>query len=178
MNVIKGVHESIIRGGQFPENDLVSAATGGWWVSGENSGVIDSLDTTYSGLITVDLGINCYIYNEDTQYDCLIQGSVPILGWHYGDDTEYTCYISGAVYTPEVNFTGSPQLGVRPLTVVFTDTTSYPAGFSGVWRQWNFGDPYGSDNILAGSGMYETVTHVYPINGRYSVTLQVKMCKI
>jgi len=137
MTVTPGSHKSIIRGGQWPENDLVAAASAGWWVT---------LGTYTAELIC-----------EDNTYDCVI---------------------SGSVYVPEINFVGTPVRGVSPLVVNFTDTTTYPVGFSGVWRSWNFGDPYGTNNILSGSGLYETTQHVYPTNGRYNVTIQVKMCKI
>lgn len=142
------------------------------------SGFLDAVDSLYSGYIEAELGYNCQVYNDDVPYECYIQGSGPITALHYGDDIEYICYISGSIIEPDINFVGNPRIGIKPMYVTFTDTTTYPVGYSGVWRSWNFGDPYGNDNILQGSGLYKTVNHIYPINGVYNVSLQVKMCKI
>ncbi len=66
------------------------------------------------------------------------------------------------VYTPaHANFTAAPLSGTRPLTVVFTNTST--GDFTNSW--WNFGD--GLTSTLT------SPTHGYTATGSYTVTLTI-----
>ncbi|MDO8840877.1 PKD domain-containing protein [Methanocalculus sp.] len=79
-----------------------------------------------------------------------------------GSDTETkTGYITVSVpgAPPVANFTGTPTSGTRPLSVVFTDTsTGSPISWS-----WSFGD--GNTSIA------QNPTHTYVAAGTYTVSL-------
>jgi PKD repeat protein len=65
---------------------------------------------------------------------------------------------------PTAGFVASPLLGIRPLTVTFTNTsTTTPPGDPTVNYQWDFGD--------AVTGAWEDPTHVYTVAGTYTVSL-------
>jgi gliding motility-associated-like protein len=68
---------------------------------------------------------------------------------------------------PTVAFSGTPLTGCNPLTVNFTDQSTTNAGFSITNRSWDFGD--GGTSSTSGA----TTSHVYPVIGKYTVTLTV-----
>lgn len=73
-----------------------------------------------------------------------------------------TNYITVTLPTvPVANFTGTPAAGYRPLTVVFTDTsTNTPTTWS-----WNFGDLSSTNSTL------QNPVHGYTTAGTYTVVL-------
>jgi PKD repeat protein len=79
-----------------------------------------------------------------------------------GSDTRTrTAYITVNPIPPGADFTWSPSSGDRPLTVVFTDTSS---GSPTAWS-WNFGDGVNTTT--------QNPSHTYSTAGTYSVTLTV-----
>ena len=77
-----------------------------------------------------------------------------------GTDTlTRTNYISVSEAPPTANFTGTPTVGTRPLTVSFTNTTT---GVATSWS-WSFGD--------TGTSNQQNPTHTYSLSGTYTVSL-------
>ena len=78
-----------------------------------------------------------------------------------GSDTETkVSYITVSEQPPIANFSGTPLVGVAPLTVSFTNTTT---GGPVTSRLWDFGD--------SGTSTAVNPTHVYLSPGTYTVTL-------
>jgi serine protease len=81
----------------------------------------------------------------------------------YGSDSEtktgYIVVSTAPTYPPVANFSGTPTSGNIPLTVTFTDLSTYnPTSWS-----WNFGD--------GGTSTAQNPTHTYTSAGTYTVTL-------
>jgi PKD repeat protein len=72
---------------------------------------------------------------------------------------------AGGNEQPHAGFTASPEVGVAPLTVDFTDASSDPDG-DALARTWSFGDGTSQNAGL-------TPTHTYDEPGSYTVTLVV-----
>ena len=93
----------------------------------------------------------------------------PLAGGNYADTVQF---VSGAdlinvpvtgvaMAVPVADFTGTPGVGIAPLSVTFTDTSS--GGITGRW--WDFGDGTTTNTTAA------TVPHTYQRAGRWTVTL-------
>ena len=93
----------------------------------------------------------------------------PLTGSNYTDIVQFVSgseifnvSVTGMGMTvPVADFTGTPRVGITPLTVTFTDTSS--GGTTN--RLWNFGDGT-TTNTAAG-----TVQHTFTSTGRWTVTL-------
>jgi PKD repeat protein len=119
-----------------------------------------------------------YVYGEDVSVAPAIPGmragetvafyvngcpaaAAPALVWA-GDKDSHRADLSAVCTPPPVaSFTLSPSSGTRPLTVVFTDTST---GSITAWS-WAFGD--------GGASAVRHPTHTYTSAGAYTVTLTV-----
>lgn len=72
--------------------------------------------------------------------------------------------VTGAATGPTASFTAAPLIGVKPLAVKFTDTSTPGSAGITAWA-WDFGNGKTSDT--------RNPTHTYDISGTYTVTLEV-----
>jgi PKD repeat protein len=82
----------------------------------------------------------------------------------FGSDVSTVTKIKAGV-KPVASFDASPQNGDAPLTVVFNDTSTTPAGILDSWN-WSFGDGNFSSS--------QNATYTYDSAGTYQVKLKVK----
>jgi len=137
------------------DTSLIGAIQSYTWYFGDGTSVVDTdLVTTHfyqtNGIFNVKLVLTDTLGCKDT-----------IIKQNY-------IHVGG----PIVNFVGSPTIGCKPLTVLFTDQTVSPDGFAS--RNWKFGNGANSNSNTV------NVTNVYNQNGIFDVRLIVtdnKGCK-
>ena len=83
----------------------------------------------------------------------------------YADTRSGNSDVHGERYVPPIaSFVAAPTMGVAPLTLVLTDTSTAPNGIT-AW-EWNFGD--GVTSTL------QNLTHTYSLFGSYSPRLTIQ----
>ncbi len=107
------------------------------------------------GTFSVTSGTHQHFYYTTGLYTVALRVSNPI----GSDILTRTGYITG-YNAANAYFTGSPTLGLPPLSVTFTNDSTYANQFV-----WNYGDGVIS---TVGTGVH---THQYPATGFYTVTL-------
>ncbi len=123
------------------------------------SGYADSVNTVLTGVFTVPCDtVCCTRMRVSMRYG----GWPPICGtFPYGEVEDYSVNIANDNPYPTADFTGTPIIGLAPLTVAFSDlSTNNPTAWD-----WDFGD--------SGTSTRQNPTHTYVSPGVYTVTLTV-----
>jgi len=168
--IYSGVLRSIILAGEYPQENLTSRITEGWWIS-DLYGEVLCIDQ--SNICTITASITSTLNFISPQDIVLITGTVPVHGLVTTIDNKDLIYISGSFEAANIDFTADRVRGVAPLTVNFKDVSTLPSGFNTTWREWNFGDGV----VINGSGMYETISHEFENPSSYTIILKINMRK-